>query len=353
MAKSKAVVRSKGVAENKDSWLLSNLNWILVLIAIVPLLSAVGAVITHFQFGKDIPLIGVRNWQTAQYWGQIGDFIGGLLNPLLSFVALLAVLANLVLQRKELALARVDAEEARNIQKEQSQIFEKQNFESVFFQLLDTHSRLSSSVRLKYKVGDEEVSYQGAEAFDALVKRYVPTHKISRGVFRGSDDELKQEIVACAAIFMEDQGEVNGHYFRNIYQILKYIDSYGQDSATLLRSGGPGIKVLRAMRSYHQQRTYANMLRAQLSSNEVAVLFLNCLYPSGEGLKFYVEKFSMLKTLPFYLFGGRAVKSLYSEVAFMESEEIDLRDIAKLSRERYGIVVSPQGDRSEPQQASQ
>jgi hypothetical protein len=41
-------------------------------------------------------------------WGQFGDFLGGVLNPLLSFLALLAVVKNLRLQAEQLAQSQDD-----------------------------------------------------------------------------------------------------------------------------------------------------------------------------------------------------------------------------------------------------
>ncbi len=41
-------------------------------------------------------------------WGQFGDFLGGVLNPLLSFLALLAVVKNLRLQAEQLAQSQED-----------------------------------------------------------------------------------------------------------------------------------------------------------------------------------------------------------------------------------------------------
>lgn len=107
-----------------------------VLIASVSIFAVLGiglAVYFHFLKGMDIPHVEIKHVETAAYWGQIGDFVGGLLNPLLSFAALMAVLYSLRAQNKELALARLESKENQRIQAQQSAIFERQNFESVFF----------------------------------------------------------------------------------------------------------------------------------------------------------------------------------------------------------------------------
>lgn len=114
-------------------WARTNYIYLLGIVALILSVMTSALVIAHFQFGVDLWVLKIQHPETAQYWGQIGDFIGGILNPLLSFCALIAVLYNLSLQREELSLARKDARDAQSIQNKQSEIFERQNFESVFF----------------------------------------------------------------------------------------------------------------------------------------------------------------------------------------------------------------------------
>lgn len=64
--------------------------------------------------------------------GQIGDFIGGLLNPILSFMALIAILMSIGVQEKELS-SSVSA------LKSQEDVFKIQTFENSFFNLLNLH----------------------------------------------------------------------------------------------------------------------------------------------------------------------------------------------------------------------
>lgn len=284
-------------------------------------------VFCHFFMGVDLPYLSIKNPNSAQYWGQIGDFVGGILNPILSFVALMAVILNLSMQRKELALARKDAEENQLIQSNQSQIFERQNFESVFFKLLEIHSRLSASTRLtsNYK------EYQGVDAFKLIEKYYFDINAYGDVL----QSEYADHIKSSAERMMADNVEEVGHYFRNIYQILKYVDSLGQD-ALLATQPSFNKKARAAVKNYAQQRDYANMLRAQLSSSEVSALFLNCLTADGYGLKYYVEKFSMLKTFRHELVGSdTGVRDLYSEIAYADSENISLKTIASISKKHY------------------
>lgn len=326
--------RSKRMRRKKKfeiDWLVVSVVLVFIF-GLVCVMLIVGSVFYHFQVGEDIPLVAIKNHGSAQYWGQIGDFVGGVLNPILSFVALLAVIINLYMQRKELQLAREDAVENQNIQNQQSAIFDKQNFEAVFFKLLDIHSRLFDSIQIQLSLanGGKDL-HRGAKAFRALEERHFMWVDWIVDLQESEDVVIRKS----ALDMMENHGSELGHYFRNIYQILKYIDSYGQDA---LRSGGYGVflRVRRAVEKYDQQRTYANMLRAQLSPPEVSAIFLNCLTNEGGGLKYYVEKFSLLKHFDKskVSFAPGAL-DFYEEIAYADSEDISPRTIFNMTKKRF------------------
>jgi len=73
-------------------------------------------------FGENSPKI-------PQDIGQIGDFIGGLTNPVLSFLALLVLLRTTRIQTLE-------SRKTREFMRAQQEILEIEKFESTFFQLL-------------------------------------------------------------------------------------------------------------------------------------------------------------------------------------------------------------------------
>lgn len=67
-----------------------------------------------------------------------------------------------------------------------------------------------------------------------------------------------------------------GHYFRNLYHIVKFVDKA----------------------NISNKREYTNILRAQLSTGELLLLYFNCLSRYGnEKFKPLVEKYSLLKTI--------------------------------------------------------
>ena len=306
--------------------------YFLALVAIIPIVMVVASVVLHFQFGYDIPWVDVKFHATAEHWGQLGDFVGGILNPLLSFVAFIAVLINLVLQRRDLSLAREEAREANKTQKLQSRIFEKQNqaverqnFESTFFRLLDMHSQQFVYAFVEPRSNREKIV--GAECFAWVRSNFLP-----RATYGG---QVSNMVLSNVEVFSKDYSIGMLRYFRNLHQILKFIDGYGSSSG--LREGTMvGMRIRKAVRQYGAQRAYANMLRAQFSNDEQCCLFLNCLTEKGAGLKYYVEKYSLLKGMEFPdPYRGDEIKNLYQLIAFADSEEITKSQIFDIVYQKY------------------
>ncbi|WP_440779486.1 putative phage abortive infection protein [Pseudomonas syringae] len=307
-------------------WLSENYIYLLGIVALALSVFIGFLVVAHFQFGWNLWVLNIKHADTAQHWGQIGDFIGGILNPLLSFCALMAVLYNLSLQREELALARKDAREAQRIQNNQSTIFETQNFESVFFRLLDVHSKLADSVRISRRGGEGIVGYA---AFSFAAKRYSST--LTRLESMDVKVEAKEaKVREYGQRFIDDEAGGFGHYFRNIYQILKYVDGLGHSAAGSLGKQPVGMEIRRTVRLYRRQRDYANMLRAQLSEDEVTCLYLNCLSRQGVGLKYYIEKYSMLKTADESIRSNSLLRNMFSDLAYADYEELEFSDLMSL-----------------------
>jgi hypothetical protein len=73
-------------------------------------------------------------------WGQFGDYVGGLLNPTFSLLALLALLATLGLQIRELRLSVKELRNSAEALTKQNDTLRQQTFEGTFFQSLRLHN---------------------------------------------------------------------------------------------------------------------------------------------------------------------------------------------------------------------
>ncbi|PTV59132.1 hypothetical protein [Pseudomonas putida] len=120
---------------------------------------------------------------SQESWGQFGDFVGGILNPLFSIIGLFALLHTIVLQSKELSKSTKELKASAKALKRQNKHNARQQFDNNFFQLLTLNLSLISSVHLRGKVSGEaafqsavDLFLYGFDAnnadFDAWVKRF-------------------------------------------------------------------------------------------------------------------------------------------------------------------------------------
>lgn len=229
-------------------------------------------------------------------WAAFGDFLGGSLNPFLSFLGLIALLLTIVLQNRELeatreelsrsAEAQINSEKALN---QQSEILEQQRFESTFFQLVNLHNEIVKGMQVRHRSKDIE----GRECFIALYnQKYVSL------VANNHKDRYE--------IFYQGYRSDIGHYFRHVYQIMNFIDS-------------SNIK---------NKKQYSNFIRAQLSDYELLLLFLNGLSIHGKDkMKPLIEKYGLFEHLsPDLISIGVEQICEYDGTAFGHSSEfIELR----------------------------
>lgn len=216
--------------------------------------------------------------------GTFGDSFG-FLTALFSALAFGALVITLWQQQEELELTREELKKSANALLEQSKNLQQQNFENTFFNMLNLHN----------DIADEASKYLNIKHL------YSYTQDSMGGLVRKKQNGVEKLSLDAYLKFYEFNATKIGHYFRNIYQILKFI-KYSKVS---------------------NQKFYTNILRAQFSTTELNFLFFHCLSNYGK------EKF----------------KPLLEEYEFFEplflTEEYVLEDI-----EQYNIKVFGQNDAS-------
>lgn len=200
--------------------------------------------------------------------GPIGDWIAGSSMPFLTVATVILVFLTYHSQTKEL-------EETRKLVIKQNDSTEKQRFESTFFQLLDLHHTIVNGI-----------SYQGVAgknyfeaAYSDLTKAYIT--QFSNHISVHTPTTIETEVKICYEAFNEyyQKHQVYvGHYFRNIYNIVKLIH----------------LSVM----SEEEKRRYIGFLRAQLSTHEILLLFYNGMVSYGyTKFKLLMIKYSLLQHL--------------------------------------------------------
>lgn len=92
-----------------------------------------------------------------EQWGQLGDYIGGVLNPLLSFVSIVLLIRSLSIQVEANRDLRAEVEATRKTERLRS-------FEMQLFNMLDSQKTYFDSFRLSSDVDGTLLKLSGGEA---------------------------------------------------------------------------------------------------------------------------------------------------------------------------------------------
>lgn len=253
-------------------------------------------------------------------WGTFGDFIGGTLNPILSFLGLIALLLTISLQSKELELTRNELELTRNelertasaqekteaVLGEQSKTQIRQQFEGTFFALLEQHNKALEKI---------------SEPSD----KWHPK-KSDLAVIRESVILSNHQTLAEAKKALESRNDLCGHYFRVLYQILKFISTKIPESKIGDRFNS--VSIQEAPLSTNE-KMYSNILRSFLSYDITQILAINCCCQDDNdtywNFKLLIERYAFLEHMPFRV-GHRDIellsltKEIYDPKAFGNSQ---------------------------------
>jgi hypothetical protein len=228
-------------------------------------------------------MFGARPSTNHEAWGQFGDFLGGTLNPIFSLSALVALLYTLVLQSRELRQSTEQLERSAKALDAQNTVLRKQSFEATFFQLLRLYSEVVQDLaveleRLNERRGVmERTKFEDRDCLAALYRELIEAYLSS--VQRGDELGARNEGISKQyEKFYVRYGHLIGHYFRTIYNVVKFVD--------------------RAELPQEVRKEYVNILRAQLSKYELGLLLYNAASPYGqEKMGPLINKYEILKHL--------------------------------------------------------
>lgn len=196
-------------------------------------------------------------------------------------------------------------------------MLEKQQFETTFFQMLTLFNEIINSIEttspiLEYIEDDgrhiplpithdiDTEVIKGRKCFNEFYERlkqiYYNDHRSLSPVAEKDEIRLINELYNL--FYSEHQYEL-GHYFRMLYNIIKFVKNS----------------------NVSDKYFYTNIVRAQLSSQELLLLFYNALSNLGnEKFKPLIEEFALLKTVPKnQLFQSETHPKLYANSAYVNS----------------------------------
>lgn len=209
--------------------------------------------------------------------GTFGDMFGAV-NALFSGFAFAGVIIAIILQsqelkaqREELILTRDQLEGQKTALEGQNKTLIQQRFENTFFQMLSLHNEIVNAIVLRDGARDR----LGRDALKILSIR------VFKAVEEAKKNDGEENAVSLAVEGYSKAYHVHqsilGHYFRILYRVVKFVDESGVDD----------------------KEGYIKILRAQLSNQELELLFFNCLSKRHGAIKFksFVEKYALLDNL--------------------------------------------------------
>lgn len=227
--------------------------------------------------------------------GQFGDMFGAA-NSLFSALAFLGLIIAILLQRQELQYQRKELIQTREELSGQRQQLEAQNatlkhqsLETTFFQLLRLQNEIIGSIDLRNN--SKAVTALGRDCFSVFYSRFKGNWKNTVGKACGSPEDVDRVYLE----FYRNHDSELGHYFRNLYNVVKFVDES----------------------ELGNKRLYTNLIRAQLSTYEVQLLFYNALSEMGrEKFKPLIERYALLKAFDLTQLAHPDHQSFYSGDAF-------------------------------------
>lgn len=264
-----------------------------------------------WQYIDSIAFSNIEHLTVHEARGLFGDKFGAI-NALFSALAFAGIIFTILLQKRELKLQREELEETRGEFIKQNETLQKQRFENTFFQLLSLHNEIVDKLKIKPIDGE---TYEKREFFVGAVKdlKYRSTceyfkfsaltklestevndfkgnreiqhdffHKLEKDEIKNLKGLSNQDIENFISEPIEDKEQIVkteyerfyhryqynlGHYFRNLYHIFKYVH----------KTNLIGTK---------EKQFYCNIVRAQLSTDELVLIFYNSMAP----IKYYSDK---------------------------------------------------------------
>jgi hypothetical protein len=207
----------------------------------------------------------------------------------LTLASFLILVATFFSQRQELLSARQEL-------KVQNRNIARQRFENTFFQMVQLHHQLVNSITYtdiesrptgNYAIGGGDqyipVTISGRTLFENLIDYFSIV---------GEQNEFdKATLIDRFERLFKKHEQILGHYFRNLYHIIRMID----ESEDLIKYDES--ETIDQIKSFQERKKYIRIIRAQLSSSELVLLLYNSLTENGEEFYDLIVKYQLLNNL--------------------------------------------------------
>jgi hypothetical protein len=189
------------------NWFLAFFSFFRKYIVAVCLLVVYSSVIMmyFYKFGSfDISKLS----KDPAHWGQLGDYIGGLLNPILSFATIIYLIKANISQRESSELQKLQIQQLLDESATTRKIEKYRNFDNEFFELIS--SQKLNFDNFKINVGKNDISKERAVAH---MEDCIATYRH----INLSDDDIKKRLLKF------DEEEKLYNMLRVFFLIVKLI----------------------------------------------------------------------------------------------------------------------------------
>lgn len=334
----------------------SSIAWVLIYICVLITVVVLFLFLKNRNYSIDLPIAN-------DVFGQFGDVIGGVIGSLISLVSVLLLFETLSQQRIQFRDQQVDSSgalESQRLQyihqqKNNDLFFKREQIESRFFALLNFHRGNADTIRVGDKIGrsvfislERELScifrsvdmickkrnesmilrdkinitylcfYYGAvnEKTEKTIRFALVQYDQSLIVdilfqLRNTQQILMIEEDFAYDLFVGHQSRL-GHYFRNLYQTIKYIN-----------------QIENSILDYRSKYSYISTLRAQFTTHEQVIILYNSLSDLGrswesgqddENLKL-ITKYNLIRNIPYGFIPFLDPDEFYPYVAYEGEKE--------------------------------
>ena len=123
---------------------------------IVAALAAIFMVLTSYIV-KFYLILGYEFSSKQDEWGQLGDYAGGMLNPIFGFISVVLLIKSLTLQNEANKNLNDELKENKKNDKVRS-------FETLFFNMINSQKELFNSFRVEFIVNGQPIKKIGVDA---------------------------------------------------------------------------------------------------------------------------------------------------------------------------------------------
>lgn len=202
--------------------------------------------------------------------GVFGDSFG-VLTSLFSALAFAGVAFTIASQREEIKNQREEAGQQKKHSEDNQRALAKQAFENNFFQMLKLHNQIVSEIK------QEGSNIRGTFMREGRVVIKNMSDELKSSFRRGNiDGQSTPEMISERFdTFYDNNGYQLAHYFRFLYNICRFISESHVENKNL----------------------YIRLMRAQISNQELFILYYNALTERGTNFQKYLIEFKLMDNL--------------------------------------------------------